>query len=93
MTQRPLGQLACLLRLWTLRVRQHLRAWRRYAATRLLAFHHANTVAASRPVKPSRIPPLCIHFTRAEIEWRRCHHVVCMAQPCEELHHSGWACA
>ena len=22
-----------------------------------------------------------------------CHHAVCMAQPCEEPHHSGWACA
>ena len=44
-------------------------------------------------VKPSRIPPLRIHLTRAGIEWRRCRHAVCMAQPCEEPHHSGWACA
>ena len=24
--------------------------------------------------RPSRIPPLCNHCTRAGIEWRRCHH-------------------
>ena len=42
------------------------------------------------PVQPSRIPPLCILITRAGIEWRRCHHAVCMAQPCEP-HHSGQA--
>ena len=50
---------------------------------------------AARPA-PSRIPPLCVHLTRAGIEWCRCHRAVCMAQPCEEpppLPHSGWACA
>ena len=41
----------------------------------------------------SLIPALRMHFTRAGIEWCRCHHGVCMARPYEEHHHSGRACA
>ena len=41
--------------------------------------------------RPSLISLWCIHLTRAEIEWCRCHHVVCMARPYEEPHHSGRA--
>ena len=37
------------------------------------------------------IPALRMHFTRAGIEWRRCHHGVCAARPCEDRHHSGRA--
>ena len=36
-------------------------------------------------------PPLCIHCTRAGIEWRRCHHAVCMARPYAAPHHPGGA--
>ena len=38
--------------------------------------------------RPSLIPSLCIHLTRAGIEWRRRHHSVCMARPYEEPHHT-----
>ena len=41
--------------------------------------------------RPSLIPSLCTHFTRAGIEWRRRHHAVCMARPHREPHHSGQA--
>ena len=41
--------------------------------------------------RPSRIPSLCTHFTRAGIEWRRCHRAACMARPYQEPHHSGQA--
>ena len=41
--------------------------------------------------RPSLIPSLCTHFTRAGIEWRRCHHAVCMTRPYKEPHHSGQA--
>ena len=37
------------------------------------------------------IPSLCTHFARAGIEWRRCHHAVCMTRPYKEPHHSGQA--
>ena len=46
--------------------------------------------------RPSLIPSLCTHFTRAGIEWRRCQHAVCMARPYKAPHHSGqaepWPC-
>ena len=35
----------------------------------------------SSAARPSLIPALRTHFTRAGIEWRRCHHAVCMARP------------
>ena len=41
--------------------------------------------------RPSPIPSLCTHLTRAGIEWRRCRHAVCMAWPYKEPHHSGRA--
>ena len=41
--------------------------------------------------RPSLIPSLCTHSTRAGIEWRRCYHAVCMARSYDEPHHSGWA--
>ena len=44
---------------------------------------HAGRAAPPRPVQPSRNPPLCIYFTRAGIEWRRCHHAIYMEQPCK----------
>ena len=40
-------------------------------------------------VRPSRILSPCIRFTRAGIEWRRCHHGALYEEP----HHSGRACA
>ena len=42
-------------------------------------------------VRPSLIPSLCARFARAGIEWRRCHHAVCMTRPCKEPRHSGQA--
>ena len=41
--------------------------------------------------RPSPIPSPCTRFTRAGIEWRRCHRAVCMARPYKEPHHSGQA--
>ena len=41
--------------------------------------------------RPSPVASLCIRFTRAGIEWCRCHHAVCMARPFKEPHHSGRA--
>ena len=46
---------------------------------------------AEAQARPSLIPSLCTTFTRAGIEWRRCHHAVCMTRPCKEPHHSGQA--
>ena len=43
--------------------------------------------------RPSLIPLLRIQFTRAGIEWRRCHHGARMARPHEEPRHLGRACA
>ena len=43
------------------------------------------------PARPSLIPYLCTTFTRAGIEWCRCHHAVCMARPYKEPRHSGQA--
>ena len=72
----------------------------------LLSGHATPTAAAELPpqddghdddctdrqlASPSRIPSLCTHFKRAGIEWRRCHHAVCMTRPCKEPHHSGQA--
>ena len=42
--------------------------------------------------RPSLIPALRTSFTRAGIEWCRCHRAVCMARPYGEPHHSGRAC-
>ena len=41
--------------------------------------------------RPSLIPSLCTRFTRAGIEWPRCHRAACMARPHKEPHHSGQA--
>ena len=37
--------------------------------------------AARRRRHVLRVSPLCVSFTRAGIEWRRCLHAVCMARP------------
>ena len=37
--------------------------------------------STGRPVQASRIPPSLRSFTRAGIEWLRCHRAVCMARP------------
>ena len=50
-----------------------------------------NQEQAAPPARPSRIPSLCTHFTRAGIEWRRWQHAVCMARPYKEPRHSGQA--
>ena len=49
---------------------------------------HADREAAARP---SLIPSLCTHCTRAGIEWRRRQHAVYMARPYKEPHHSAQA--
>ena len=38
--------------------------------------------------RPSLIPSPCTRFTRAGIEWRRCHRAACMARPYQEHHRS-----
>ena len=47
--------------------------------------------SAAGPARPSLIPSLCTRFTRAGIEWPRCHRAACMARPHKEPHHSGQA--
>ena len=38
--------------------------------------------------RPSPIPSPCAQFTRAGIEWRRCHRATCMARSYQEHHRS-----
>ena len=38
--------------------------------------------------RPSPIPSPCTQFTRAGIEWRRCHRAACMARSHQEHHRS-----
>ena len=38
--------------------------------------------------RPSPIPSPCTQFTRARIEWRRCHRAACMARSYQEHHRS-----
>ena len=41
-----------------------------------------------------RVFPRCAFIARPqESSGAVCHRAVCMAQPCEEPHHSGWVCA
>ena len=47
------------------------------------------TYDAHGPSRALLIPPLRMLFTRAGIEWRLCHHAVCVARSYEEPHHSG----
>ena len=48
-------------------------------------------VAFGGAARPSPIPSPCTQFTRAGIEWRRCHRAACMARAYKEHHRSGQA--
>ena len=45
-------------------------------------------LAGSKEARPSPIPSPCTQFTRAGIEWRRCHGAACMARSYQEHHRS-----
>ena len=49
-------------------------------------FHDAGR---DHPARPSPIPSPRTRFTRAGIEWRRCHRAARMARSYQEPHHSG----
>ena len=43
---------------------------------------------SAHSARPSPIPSPCTQFTRARIEWRRCHRAACMARSYQEHHRS-----
>ena len=67
-----------------------------YGGIKMSTSYAANLTFVTAMVKgdsarPSLIPSLCTHFTRAGIEWLRCHHAARMVRPYKEPHHSGQA--
>ena len=44
------------------------------------------TAVPLRTARPSPSPSPCTQFTRAGIEWRRCHRAACMARSYQEHH-------
>ena len=71
------------LQLFTRAVRHHEEDGLRQRPSVLLA----RSLRPAAP-RPSLIPSLCTHSTRARIEWRRCHRAACMARSYQEHHRS-----